>query len=201
VPRKKHKIVAPPWRSEEGPQEVRCARRASRASGVRLGGRSSAARAKPPNTNSQINPSRFAPNSPVRKATPVRLPPGRLKLAQGDRSSASRKEANPCLSGQCQLPSCQHRAGLAKRAAPKIRAALHPSLLSPSRSDRTMLGSHAPTHDPQPGLQNVPAIQESNFEIPETHNSQELEPPLRSNHRQLPRHPPRQISGRRLAAV
>jgi hypothetical protein len=51
-----------------------------------------------------------------------------------------------------------------------------------------MLGSHAPTHDPQPGLQNVPAIQESNFEIPETHNSQELEPPLRSNHRQLPRH-------------
>src|SRR6266478_7674415 len=64
-----------------------------------------------------------------------------------------------------------------------------------------MLGSHAPTHDPQPGLQNVPAIQESNSEIPETHNSQELEPPLRSNHRQLPRHPPRQVSGRRLAAV
>ena len=32
-------------------------------------------------------------------------------------------------------------------------------------------------------------------------DSQELEPPLRSNHRQLPRHPPRQISGRRLAAV
>src|SRR5713226_3375029 len=64
-----------------------------------------------------------------------------------------------------------------------------------------MLGPHAPTHDPQPGLQNVPAIQDSNFEIPETHNSQELEPPLRSNHRQLPRHPPRQVSGRRLAAV
>src|SRR5258705_3516316 len=64
-----------------------------------------------------------------------------------------------------------------------------------------MLGSHAPTHDPQPGLQNVPAIQESNSEIPETHNSQELEPRLRSNHRQLPRHPPRQVSGRRLAAV
>src|SRR5712672_2926491 len=34
-----------------------------------------------------------------------------------------------------------------------------------------------------------------------THNSQELEPPLRSNHRQLPRPPPRQVSGRRLAAV
>src|SRR6266852_9751450 len=64
-----------------------------------------------------------------------------------------------------------------------------------------MLGSHAPTHDPQPGLQNLPAIQESNSEIPETHDSQELEPPLRSNHRQLPRHPPRQVSGRRLAAV
>src|SRR5712671_2568682 len=72
---------------------------------------------------------------------------------------------------------------------------------SAALSDRTMLGSHAPTHDPQPGLQNVPAIQESNSEIPETHNSQELEPPLRSNHRQLPRHPPRQVSGRRLAAV
>jgi transposase len=66
---------------------------------------------------------------------------------------------------------------------------------------RTMLGSHARTHDPQQGLQNVPAIQKSNSEIPETHNSQELEPPLRSNHRQLPRHPPRQISGCRLAAV
>src|SRR5712664_1377042 len=64
-----------------------------------------------------------------------------------------------------------------------------------------MLGSHAPTHDPQPGLQNLPAIQESNSEIPETHDSQELEPPLRSNHRQLPCHPPRQVSGRRLAAV
>src|SRR5580700_11189341 len=64
-----------------------------------------------------------------------------------------------------------------------------------------MLGSHAPTHDPQPGLQNLPAIQKSNSEIPETHDSQELEPPLRSNQRQLPRHPPRQISGRRLAAV
>src|ERR1700736_7053305 len=55
------------------------------------------------------------------------------------------------------------------------------------------------TRPTQPGLQNLPAIQESNSEILETHDSQELEPPLRSNHRQLPRHPPRQISGRRLA--
>lgn len=52
---------------------------------------------------------------------------------------------------------------------------------------------------PQSGLQNIPAIRESNSEIPETHDSQELEPPLRSNHRQLSASSTLGISGRRLA--
>jgi hypothetical protein len=54
-------------------------------------------------------------------------------------------------------------------------------------------------HVPQSGLQNIPAIQESNSEIPETHDSQELEPHLRSNHRQLSASSTLGISGRRLA--
>src|SRR5208283_3959067 len=88
---------------------------------------------------------------------------------------------------------------MAKATGTKVRAALHPALLSSPRSDRAMLGPHASVHDPQSRLQNLRQIPRGDPDLSQSDNSQEMGAFSRPNQRQLPRHITGQFSDCRLA--
>ena len=85
-----------------------------------------------------------------------------------------RHAVDPHLPGQCQIPSRETGAGLAGAAGPPDQAALHPSLLPASQSDRTVMGVDAQTYHPQQMLQLIQGLQQRNAELPARRRAEEL---------------------------
>jgi hypothetical protein len=87
--------------------------------------------------------------------------------------------ADPCVSGQCPLPSRQARQGMAGVAGKANKAPLCPGLLSASEPYRTTVGADAQKRHSQQKLRHVQRFLHRYARLLEGSRSQILEQPMR----------------------
>ena len=120
--------------------------------------------------------------------------------ADGDRGDVSWQAADPCISGQRPVSSCEAGAAMAGTVGMPDPAALHPVILPASGSNRTIVGIDAPALHPQQMLRWVQGFHSCGTDFSAREGAAKLACLLRPGHRQLPRHRSRRFSGSRVKA-
>src|SRR5208283_1626764 len=112
-----------------------------------------------------------------------------------DRGALSANGADPCVSRQRALPSCQARTRMAGAARLPHQTALRPRLLPAFEPDRASMGSDAQEHNAQQVLRNLQGLRRGDARLPTPRRTQAMARISKRRHRQFPHHKPQGISG------